>query len=137
MPLRLTGVKRSAFGRLSGRQRPDADEVEGREKRQRRGNGRSHNKPLRGLLRSLFSTPSTQRGRGLPTRHALRARRLPLDVRRHTGPSGLSRQWNSVVSKYHLDWSQDALGRHQTSRQAPPSCVSIQTKFRSVSIPAH
>ena len=34
-----TGVKRSASGRLSGRQRPDANEVEGDEERQRRGNG--------------------------------------------------------------------------------------------------
>jgi hypothetical protein len=46
--LHRTGVKRSAFGRLSGRQRPDADEVEGGEERQRRGNGRSHNKPPSG-----------------------------------------------------------------------------------------
>jgi hypothetical protein len=41
-------VKRSAFGRLSGRQRSYADEVEGGVERQRRGNGRSHNKPPTG-----------------------------------------------------------------------------------------
>ena len=81
--LHRTGVKRSAFGRLSGRQRSYADEVEGGEERQRPGNGRSHNRPLRGLLRSLFSTPSAKGERGLPTRHSLRERRLPLDVIRN------------------------------------------------------
>ena len=85
--LHITGVKRSAFGRLSGRQRPEADEVEGGAKRQRPGNGRSHNKPLRGLLRSLFSTPSAKGERGLPTRHSLRERRLPLDVIRNCPPA--------------------------------------------------
>ena len=146
--LPLTGVKRSASGRLSGRQRPDADEERWRggatATRQRgSGFGRSHDRPPAGdslrefVLHSLRLRPSTHSGRGLPTRHSLRERRLPLDVRRHTGPSGLTRQWNSAGSKYHLDWSRDALGRHQTSSQAPPSSVSIRTQFRSVSIHAH
>ena len=45
---RRTGVKRSAFGRLSDRQRSYADEVERGVERQRPGNGRSHNKPPAG-----------------------------------------------------------------------------------------
>ena len=59
----ITGVKRSAFGRLSGRQRPDADEVEGDEERQRRGNGAPASVsrttgPLRGTrCASSFSVP--------------------------------------------------------------------------------
>jgi hypothetical protein len=59
----ITGVKRSAFGRLSGRQRPDADEVEGDERRQRRGNGAPASVsrttgPLRGTrCASSFSIP--------------------------------------------------------------------------------
>ena len=56
-------MKRSAFGRLSGRQRPDADEVEGDERQQRRGNGapasvRRTTGPLRGTrYASSFSVP--------------------------------------------------------------------------------
>ena len=61
--LHRTGVKRSAFGRLSGRQRPDADEVEGDERQQRRGNGAPASVsrttgPLRGTrYASSFSVP--------------------------------------------------------------------------------
>ena len=56
-------MKRSAFGRLSGRQRPDADEVEGDERQQRRGNGAPAavsrtTGPLRGTrYASSFSVP--------------------------------------------------------------------------------
>jgi hypothetical protein len=89
--LRITGVKRSAFSRLSGRQRPDADEVEGDEEREatrQRGSGfgQSHDRPPAGdslrefVLHSLRLRPWRQSGRGLPTRHSLRERRLPLDV---------------------------------------------------------
>ena len=74
-------MKRSAFGRLSGRQRPDADEVEGGERREetrQRGSGfgRSHDRPPAGdslrefVLHSLRLRPWRQRGRGLPTRHS-------------------------------------------------------------------
>ena len=59
---RTTGVKRSAFGRLSGRQRSYADEVEGGEERQRLGNGRSHNKPLRGLPAGVCSPLPQRKG---------------------------------------------------------------------------
>ena len=59
---RLTGVKRSAFGRLSGRQRPEADEVEGGEEQQRPGNGapalgQSHDKPPTGDPAGSCSIP--------------------------------------------------------------------------------
>jgi hypothetical protein len=62
VPLRLTGVKRSAFGRLSGRQRPEADEVGGGEEQQRPGNGapalgQSHDKPPTGDPAGSFSIP--------------------------------------------------------------------------------
>ena len=60
---RITGVKRSAFGRLSGRQRSYADEVEGGEERQRPGNGRSHNKPPSGdSLREFVLHSLSERG---------------------------------------------------------------------------
>ena len=82
--LQLTGVKRSAFGRLSGRQRSYADEVEGGRSDSDQATVGRTTSPLRGTpCGSLFSTPSTQRERGLPTRHSLhslRERRLPLDV---------------------------------------------------------
>ena len=53
------------------------------------GFGQSHDKPPAGdslrefVLHSLRLRPWRHSGRGLPTRHSLRERRLPLDVSRH------------------------------------------------------
>jgi hypothetical protein len=59
----ITGVKRSAFSRLSGRQRSYADEVEGEEERQQPGSGRSHNKPPPGdSLREFVLHSLSKRG---------------------------------------------------------------------------
>jgi hypothetical protein len=112
-PLRITGVKRSAFGRLSGRQRPDADGVEGDEERQRRGNGAPASVsrttgPLRGTrCASSFSIPFASAPGGKAGAACLR------DI-----PCG------NVVSRWTLfemgaSTSESASGR-------PTSCAPIQ-----------
>ena len=122
----ITGVKRSAFGRLSGRQRPDADEVEGDERRQRRGNGAPASVsrttgPLRGTrCASSFSVPyasalAAERARPAYETFPCGERRLPLDVRCNRAfaatvlrPSATPDPAPSKLSN-HLAWHADSL----------------------------
>ena len=56
--------------------------------------------PLRGTpCGSLFSTPSAKGERGLPTRHSLRERRLPLDVGRNRPSS----TWSAAYPGFLYD----------------------------------
>jgi hypothetical protein len=77
-------LRQAAPGRRRGRGGREATAT-----RQRgSGFGQSHDKPPAGdslrefVLRSLHLRPWRHSGRGLPTRHSLRERRLPLDVGR-------------------------------------------------------
>jgi hypothetical protein len=89
-PHRRTGVKRSAFGRLSGWQRPDADKVEGDERQQRRGDGAPASVsrttgPLRGTrCASSFSVPYASAPGGIAGAACLR----DIPLRGTSSPAG-------------------------------------------------
>jgi hypothetical protein len=75
-------LRQAAPGRRQGRGEREAAAT----RRRASGFGQSHDRPPTGdslrefVLRSLRLHPWRHSGRGLPTRHSLRERRLPLDV---------------------------------------------------------
>ncbi len=136
---RLTGGKRSAFGRLSGRQRPEADEVGGDAKRLRPGNGRSHNKPPSGdsLREFVLHSLNPKGARPAYETFPCGERRLPLDVRRQAEISGLLDSSRTARPYSTLTHTETATFRAQTSRLAPPPPIALGLDSASLSILAH